>query len=685
MGIAHGAFCVGCCWRLMLVMFGVGLGSLTAMLVLGGADRRREEPAVGPAPDPAARGRARPRRRVRGRRVSRGSYARRDGGSDRRDAPDARGAARSGDGRHARRDPRGGPRSACSPTATPTSRPARVAEAAEVPLSQIHYHFGSKHQLILAVLAAENERLLERQRAMFDTPEPLWVRWELACDFLDDRRRVGLRPDPPGDDRRRLVRRGGRGCGPRDASAAGTGSSPRSRGARQEQGADLGGFTPDEVAALMGDAVPRRRGADPARRHRGRRCRSDRRCGRSGRSCGTSRSAGSDQPREANDDDRAWPGRADAVDETVRPERRRGHPACILDYFEGWFDGDAARMDRALHPGLAKHASARTPRAPGTLDMTTKDEMVEATSAGGGRQRDVPDRAIRIDDRRRLGRHRERGRPLGRLRRVRAPGPDRATAGGSPARCGAGRMAMVRAPEEASAATDRRRLAIGAPPAARTGARPLSGHHGFVERDGVRVVLRGLRLGRADRSCSLPTWSIVHSRFWKMQIPYFARRHRVITFDARGNGRSDRPADRGRAYGRARVRRRRARGHGRDGDRARRRSWPVDGRAAGRCCSPSEHPERVAGPSSSGRRSPSHPPIPGRASGPLHGPPRHRRGLEQVQRATSGGATSAASSSSSSASASPSRTRRSRSRTRGLGPRDGSRDADPDATRSGDR
>jgi len=36
MGIAHGAFCVGCCWSLMLVMFGVGLGSVSAMLVLGG-------------------------------------------------------------------------------------------------------------------------------------------------------------------------------------------------------------------------------------------------------------------------------------------------------------------------------------------------------------------------------------------------------------------------------------------------------------------------------------------------------------------------------------------------------------------------------------------------------------------------------------------------------------------------
>ena len=40
----------------------------------------------------------------------------------------------------------------------------------------------------------------------------------------------------------------------------------------------------------------------------------------------------------------------------------------------------------------------------------------------------------------------------------------------------------------------------------------------------------------------LPTWSIIHSRHWKMQIPYLARHCRVVTFDGRGNGRSDRPA-----------------------------------------------------------------------------------------------------------------------------------------------
>jgi AcrR family transcriptional regulator len=61
----------------------------------------------------------------------------------------------------------------------------RVAEVAGVPLSQIHYHFGSKQQLILAVLAAQNERLLERQEQLYAGPEPLWKQWDRACDFLD--------------------------------------------------------------------------------------------------------------------------------------------------------------------------------------------------------------------------------------------------------------------------------------------------------------------------------------------------------------------------------------------------------------------------------------------------------------------------------------------------------------------
>jgi pimeloyl-ACP methyl ester carboxylesterase len=41
----------------------------------------------------------------------------------------------------------------------------------------------------------------------------------------------------------------------------------------------------------------------------------------------------------------------------------------------------------------------------------------------------------------------------------------------------------------------------------------------------------------------MPTWTIIHSRFWKFQIPYLARRNRVITYDGPGNGRSPRTID----------------------------------------------------------------------------------------------------------------------------------------------
>jgi AcrR family transcriptional regulator len=61
-----------------------------------------------------------------------------------------------------------------------------VAESAGVPLSQVHYHFGSKQQLILEVLAAEDERRLARQTAMYGAEHPLWQRYEQACDFLED-------------------------------------------------------------------------------------------------------------------------------------------------------------------------------------------------------------------------------------------------------------------------------------------------------------------------------------------------------------------------------------------------------------------------------------------------------------------------------------------------------------------
>jgi AcrR family transcriptional regulator len=62
-----------------------------------------------------------------------------------------------------------------------------VATAAGVPLSQIHYHFGSKQGLMLALFDYLNAQLLDRQNAMFhDTTLSLSQRWDRACDYLDE-------------------------------------------------------------------------------------------------------------------------------------------------------------------------------------------------------------------------------------------------------------------------------------------------------------------------------------------------------------------------------------------------------------------------------------------------------------------------------------------------------------------
>ena len=65
---------------------------------------------------------------------------------------------------------------------------------------------------------------------------------------------------------------------------------------------------------------------------------------------------------------------------------------------------------------------------------------------------------------------------------------------------------------------------------------------GYVERDGVELYWE--EFGEGEPTIALlPTWSIAHSRHWKFQVPYLARHHRVITFDGRGCGLSDRPAE----------------------------------------------------------------------------------------------------------------------------------------------
>ncbi|MET0428623.1 MAG: alpha/beta fold hydrolase [Microvirga sp.] len=70
----------------------------------------------------------------------------------------------------------------------------------------------------------------------------------------------------------------------------------------------------------------------------------------------------------------------------------------------------------------------------------------------------------------------------------------------------------------------------------------LPASDGIVERDGVKVFYE-IHGDGPETMVFLPPWSIVHSRVYKAQVPYFSERYRCITFDGRGNGRSDRPDD----------------------------------------------------------------------------------------------------------------------------------------------
>jgi AcrR family transcriptional regulator len=62
-----------------------------------------------------------------------------------------------------------------------------VAAAAGIPLSQIHYHFGSKQGMVLALFEYLNAQLLDRQEALFgDSTLKLSEQWDRACEYLDD-------------------------------------------------------------------------------------------------------------------------------------------------------------------------------------------------------------------------------------------------------------------------------------------------------------------------------------------------------------------------------------------------------------------------------------------------------------------------------------------------------------------
>jgi hypothetical protein len=65
-----------------------------------------------------------------------------------------------------------------------------------------------------------------------------------------------------------------------------------------------------------------------------------------------------------------------------------GIKAAALDYIEGYYQGDAERMERALHPELAKRIVRTNPQGRSSLGQMSAMTLVQITRAGGGR--DIP-------------------------------------------------------------------------------------------------------------------------------------------------------------------------------------------------------------------------------------------------------------------------------------------------------
>jgi AcrR family transcriptional regulator len=126
-----------------------------------------------------------------------------------------------------------------------------IAEMAGVPLSQIHYHFGSKQNLMLALLDTENQLRLGRQAAMYQSNLPLWKQWQQACDFFDEDLESGYV--------RVLMEMTAAGWSDREIAGAVSAEvqgwfdllAEVARRAAARFGS-LGPFTPEELAALAG-------------------------------------------------------------------------------------------------------------------------------------------------------------------------------------------------------------------------------------------------------------------------------------------------------------------------------------------------------------------------------------------------------------------------------------------------
>ena len=68
----------------------------------------------------------------------------------------------------------------------------------------------------------------------------------------------------------------------------------------------------------------------------------------------------------------------------------------VMDYIEGWFEGNAGRMKQALHPDFVKRCRGIEGDNPDALEALSARDMIDATADGEGRREDAPDRQIQI-------------------------------------------------------------------------------------------------------------------------------------------------------------------------------------------------------------------------------------------------------------------------------------------------
>jgi hypothetical protein len=72
--------------------------------------------------------------------------------------------------------------------------------------------------------------------------------------------------------------------------------------------------------------------------------------------------------------------------------------ATALDYIDGYYTGDAARMERALHPDLAKRIVHTNPQGQSRLGQMGAMALVQGTRAGYGKEETVKREDVRILD-----------------------------------------------------------------------------------------------------------------------------------------------------------------------------------------------------------------------------------------------------------------------------------------------